>query len=91
MPTVRTKSISTKVTEEEYAHFEILAGEQKIREWARETLLKAVQNRTPPSQYSPAFQIDEIAVTRSLSEGYACSPIRLRLESELTTGLPRME
>jgi len=30
MPTPRTKSISTKVTEEEYALFESLAGEQPI-------------------------------------------------------------
>jgi hypothetical protein len=43
MPTPRTKSISTKVTEEEYAHFEILAGDQTISEWVRETLLKAVE------------------------------------------------
>src|SRR5260370_7503568 len=41
MPSVRTKSISTKVTEEEYAQFETLAGEQTISEWARDVLLKA--------------------------------------------------
>jgi hypothetical protein len=43
MPTLRTKSISTKVTKEEYAHFEILAGDQTISEWVRETLLRAVE------------------------------------------------
>ena len=43
MPTPRTKSISTKVTEEEYAHFEILAGDQTISEWVREVLLKAAE------------------------------------------------
>src|ERR1700722_9625697 len=43
MPTPRTKSISTKVTEEEYAHFEILVGDQTISEWVRETLLKAAE------------------------------------------------
>jgi hypothetical protein len=32
MATLRTKSISTKVTEEEYAKFEALAGEQTITE-----------------------------------------------------------
>lgn len=42
MPTPRSKSISTKVTEEEYAHFEVLAGDQTISEWVREVLLKAV-------------------------------------------------
>jgi hypothetical protein len=41
MPSLRTKSISTKVTDEEYAQFEALAGEQTISEWAREVLLKA--------------------------------------------------
>jgi hypothetical protein len=41
MPTLRTKSISTKVTEEEYAQFEAFAGAVTISEWAREVLLKA--------------------------------------------------
>ena len=43
MPSLRTKSISTKVTGEEYAQFEALAGEQTISEWAREVLLKATK------------------------------------------------
>ena len=43
MPTPRTKSISTKVTEEEYAQFEVRAGDQTISEWARETLLRAAK------------------------------------------------
>jgi predicted nucleic acid-binding Zn ribbon protein len=43
MPTPRTKSISTKVTDQEYAQFEALAGEQTISEWAREVLLKAAK------------------------------------------------
>jgi hypothetical protein len=30
MPSLRTKSISTKVTDEEYAQFEALAGEQTV-------------------------------------------------------------
>jgi hypothetical protein len=46
MPTPRTKSISTKVTEEEYTEIEALAGEQTISEWARDVLLKAAK----PSQ-----------------------------------------
>jgi hypothetical protein len=41
MPTPRIKSISTKVTEEEYAQFEVCAGAQTISEWAREVLLRA--------------------------------------------------
>src|SRR5260370_39439398 len=43
MPSLRTKSISTKVTDEEYAQFEVLAGGQTISEWAREVLLKATK------------------------------------------------
>ena len=43
MPSLRTKSISTKVTDEEYAQFEALAGEQTISEWARDVLLKAIE------------------------------------------------
>ncbi len=46
MATLRTKSISTKVTDEEYAKFEALAGEQAISEWARDVLLKAVKPNT---------------------------------------------
>jgi hypothetical protein len=43
MPSLRTKSISTKVTDEEYAQFEASAGEQTISEWARDVLLKATE------------------------------------------------
>ena len=40
MPSLRTKSVSTKVTDEEYAQMEALAGDQTISEWARDVLLK---------------------------------------------------
>lgn len=43
MATPRNKSISTKVTDEEYARFEKLAGEQTISEWARDALLKTAE------------------------------------------------
>src|SRR5216684_3472489 len=43
MPSLRTKSVSTKVTDEEYAQFEAHAGEQTISEWARDVLLKATK------------------------------------------------
>jgi len=43
VPSLRTKSVSTKVTDEEYAQFEALAGEQTISEWARDVLLKATK------------------------------------------------
>ena len=43
MAAPRNKSISTKVTDEEYARFEALAGEQTISEWARDALLKTAE------------------------------------------------
>jgi len=43
VPAFRTKSVSTKVTDEEYAQFEALAGEQTISEWARDVLLNATK------------------------------------------------
>jgi hypothetical protein len=43
MPSLRTKSVSTKVTDEEYALFEASAGEQTISEWVRDVLLKATK------------------------------------------------
>jgi len=43
MPSLRTKSISTKVTDEEYAQLEALAGGQTISEWARDVLLRAAK------------------------------------------------
>jgi len=49
MPAPRSKSISTKVTEEEYAQFEILAGDQTISEWVRDALLKATK-QSPAEQ-----------------------------------------
>ena len=41
MASQRTKSIGTKVTDEEYARLEALAGEQTISEWVRAVLLRA--------------------------------------------------
>lgn len=43
VPSLRAKSVSTKVTDEEYAQFEALAGGQTISEWARDVLLKATK------------------------------------------------
>ena len=46
MASRRTKSIGTKVTPEEYARIQSLAGEQPVSEWVRGALLKAVD---PPA------------------------------------------
>ena len=41
-PVFRRKSIGTKVSEEEYAKLETLAGGRAIGEWVREVLLREV-------------------------------------------------
>ena len=44
-PVFRRKSIGTKVSEEEYAKLEALAGGRAIGEWVREVLLREVEGR----------------------------------------------
>ena len=41
MATRRIRSITTKLTEDEYAQVQRAAGEQTVSEWARSVLLKA--------------------------------------------------
>lgn len=41
MPLKRTRCLSTKLTRDEHAALQALAGAQRISEWARETLLTA--------------------------------------------------
>lgn len=41
MASRRTKSIGTKVTAEEYARIQTLAGDQPVSEWVRTAILKA--------------------------------------------------
>ena len=42
MARLRTRTVSTKVSEEDYAMFAQLAGDQKVGEWVRDILFKAV-------------------------------------------------
>ncbi len=49
MASRRTKSIGTKVTDEEYARIEALAGDQTISEWTRGALLKATEAPSEPT------------------------------------------
>jgi hypothetical protein len=44
-PVFRRKSIGTKVSEEEYARLEALAGGRAMSEWAREVLLRELDGR----------------------------------------------
>ena len=45
MRTLRTRSIGTKVTDQEYARIEPLADGQKMSEWVRTVLLDAATRR----------------------------------------------
>jgi hypothetical protein len=54
MTAPRTKGISTKVTEEEYAMFERLAGNETLSEWTRGVLLRAA---TTPSAEPAVVEI----------------------------------
>src|SRR5438445_9248728 len=42
MPRVRTRTVSTKVSEDDYALLKQLAGDQRVGEWVRDVLFKAV-------------------------------------------------
>jgi hypothetical protein len=39
MPSLRTRTVSTKVAEDDYALFAQLAGDLSVGEWVREVLL----------------------------------------------------
>src|SRR5437016_170614 len=73
MASRRTRSIGTKVTDEEYARIEALAGEQTISEWARAALLRAAD---PPT--------DSIV----LAELLALRTILLNLHFTVCSGTP---
>jgi hypothetical protein len=74
MASRRTKSIGTKVTVEEYARIQALAGEQPVSEWVRAALLKA-------TVASPADSI-------VLAELLALRTILLNLHFHLGSGTP---
>lgn len=75
MASRRTKSIGTKVTPEEYARIQTLAGEQPMSEWVRAVLLKAAE--------SPAG-----ADSTVLAELLALRAILLNLHFHLCSGTP---
>ena len=74
MTALRTKGLSTKVTEDEYARFERLAGGATLSEWTRETLLKATATQ-------PADQV-------ILAELLAYRTIVLNLLFKISNGQP---
>ncbi len=92
MPSLRTKSISTKVADEEYAQFEALAGGQTISEWARDVLL----NATKPNAAEQTVLAEVLALRTILlnihfavSQGQnKLSKARQRLAEAGTGGVP---
>jgi len=74
MASRRTKSISTKVTPEEYARLAALAGDETMSEWARRVLLRAG---------TPHF--GEMAM---LAELFALRTILLNLHFAVSRGEP---
>ena len=74
MASRRTKSIGTKVTPEEYARIQTLAGEQPVSEWVRAALLKA-------ADVTPADSM-------VLAESLALRTILLNLHFHLCSGTP---
>lgn len=62
VPSLRTKSISTKVTEEKYVRLEALADGHTISEWVREVLLKAA---AAPSHVEQVI-VAELVAMRSI-------------------------
>ena len=74
MASRRTKSIGTKVTPEEYARIQALAGEQPVSEWVRAALLRATE----------ASPTDSIV----LAELLALRTILLNLHFHLGSGTP---
>jgi hypothetical protein len=74
MASRRTKSIGTKITPNEYARIQTLAGDQPVSEWVRAALLKAAD--TPAT--------DSIVLTELL----ALRTILLNLHFHLSNGTP---
>ena len=74
MTALRTKGLSTKVTEDEYSRFEHLAGTATLSEWTRDTLLKATATQ-------PADQV-------ILAELLAYRTIVLNLLFKISNGQP---
>jgi hypothetical protein len=61
-PVFRRKSIGTKVSEEEYARLEALAGGRALGEWVREVLLRELDGRQ-------ARSADETLLVEVLARG----------------------
>ena len=67
-----SRSITTKVTDDQYAKLQVLAGDRTLSEWARDILLAATRSRS----------VDEVIV----AELMALRTILLNLHYAVATG-----
>jgi hypothetical protein len=61
-PTLRTRSIGTKVSEEEYAKLERVAhlGSKTLGEWCREVMLANANGQSPKTQQSGVAEVQAL-------------------------------
>jgi hypothetical protein len=78
MPIPRTKCLSTKLTDDEYAELEAQVGSQTLSTWARETLLHAARAQPPPR----ARPLESVVVAEVL----ALRAILVNLHFAMATG-----
>jgi hypothetical protein len=77
MPTLRTRTVSTKVTEDDYALFAQLAGDLSVGEWVRDVLHKAVLSERTAEAHRTI-----------LGEVLALRKILLNLQFSIAAGQP---
>ena len=63
-PVFRRKSIGTKVSDEEYARLEALAGGRAMSEWVREVLLRELDGR--PARPADETLLAEVLALRTI-------------------------
>ena len=64
MPPLRTKSVSTKVTDAQYAMLKAVAGDQKLGDWVREVVIKAAA--APPVRAVEPLILAEVMALRTI-------------------------
>lgn len=72
----RTRSITTKVSEEQYARFQELAGTETVSEWMRRVLFEQGERHAPAPVQPPAAPTLRV-VPRSTPEPAVAPPLRL--------------
>jgi hypothetical protein len=86
-PVYRRKSIGTKVSDEEYARLEALAGGRAMSEWAREVLLRELDGR----QARPRQAIGGKPFPGFIGRSADLAEVHRLTERCFTTGSPTIE